>query len=103
MLFGKVGEVFECQINDNSGKTLSRISAGQGASGEQSQLPKGIELDLKHGCLMGVPQQSGFHEFVVLVTEKGVTRELVYLIDIQDSRTSPMLDSYANTFSAVSR
>ncbi len=100
MVFGKVGEPFDCQLDF---QVQSQCVAGYGASGEKCLPPKGIELDIQQGRLHGVPQKSGFHEFVVLVSEKGRTYERVLLIDIQESGINPMLDFYASAYAAVVR
>lgn len=81
MVFAKVGEEFQYDFETESGQSL--IVPGMNASGEMSRPPQGLRLDAGDAELSGIPLRPGFHEFVVLQTEKGVTHEKVVLIDVQ--------------------
>ncbi len=83
MVFARVGErfQFDLQVSDH---LSTDCVVGVNATGESSSLPAGLAFNAEEASLEGVPLRAGFHEFVVLQTEKGMTREQVVLIDIQE-------------------
>lgn len=98
MVFGSVGRPFAVALGGPSGRSFAQCEEGLSAGGAPCVLPEGIAFDQETGLLRGVPQKAGFHEFVLLVTEKGVTRERVFLIDIQDESRTKSLNDYAFHF-----
>ena len=97
MVFAKVGESFTFEFLENGLKNGMDVALGIDAMGEDCELPEGLTFNQEELALEGMPQVAGFHEFIVLVTEKGVTREKVVLIDIEESSAHPARDSYATT------
>ncbi|EDY81813.1 hypothetical protein VDG1235_1431 [Verrucomicrobiia bacterium DG1235] len=98
MVFARVGERFRYELKAEDSYSAIRFASGENASGEKSTLPAGLSLDKKENALVGVPLKAGFHEFVVLRTDKGVTREEVVLIDIQGHPFSSGSSDYASYF-----
>lgn len=97
MVFGEVGDPFAYQLGE-AGAGPVRYRQGVSASGDPCELPEGLEFDADSIELRGVPARPGFHEFVLLETERGVTRERVVLIDIQDPSLSAGIEGYAAYF-----
>ena len=98
MVFGTVGEALGISLADGPAQVFVKCEEGLNAMGEPCVLPEGIVFDQESLSLHGVPSKPGFHEFVVLMTEKGVTREQVVLIDIQPAPSLQMQDAYASYF-----
>ena len=101
MVFGSVGESFQYKLGQSDAS--ADFAIGLDESGAICKLPEGLKLNRDEGVLTGTPLRGGFHEFVVLHTDKGVTRERVLLIDIQDAGVNPMLDSYASLLIGAAR
>lgn len=83
MVFARVGERFQFDLEVSEHLSTDCV-VGENATGESSSLPAGLAFNAEEATLEGVPLRAGFHEFVVLQTEKGMTREQVVLIDIQE-------------------
>lgn len=83
MVFGRVGERLHCDLDGAAESSPTICEVGEDAEGKASCLPTGLVFDADKAVLRGVPLRAGFHEFVVLRTEGGETREQVVLIDIQ--------------------
>lgn len=98
MVFGQVGEPFLVSFAGGEQSAALRVSEGLNAVGEVCALPKGVRFSQDDKELTGVPKRPGFYEFVVLVTEKGVTKEKVVLIDIQSDSRLSLGASYAFSF-----
>lgn len=84
MVFARVGERFQFDLKASEYFSAVDCVVGESATGRESSLPAGLIFNEEEGLLQGIPLRSGFHEFVVLQIEKGVTREQVVLIDIQE-------------------
>lgn len=98
MVFATVGQPFRYEIAGIEAAEPADCSRGVDAHGDRSRLPRGLRFDKRALSLEGVPAEPGFHEFVALVTERGVTRERVILIDVAESRSARSLDSFASYF-----
>lgn len=98
MVFAKVGEPFYFEFSEEGACPSLKCSPGVDVSGEKSELPAGLGFDTEKSALVGVPQHPGFHEYVVLRTEKGGTSEQVVLIDIQGHSFSSGGMQYASYF-----
>lgn len=83
MVFARVGERFRFELSPSDAQSPVVCVVGKNADGEMSLLPQGLVFNAEDARLEGVPQRSGFHEFVVVRTEEGQPREQVVLIDIQ--------------------
>lgn len=99
MVFARVGESFEYDLQLSDETAAPKCTVGLNAEGEVSVLPAGLSFDKSEGKLHGVPQRAGFHEFVFLSTEQGVTNEQVVLIDIQGLSLDAGGSDYASYFS----
>ncbi|MBK1878417.1 hypothetical protein [Pelagicoccus mobilis] len=84
MVFAKVGERFRYEFKEEKPCPSLECAPGINALGEESALPQGLGFNADEFVLEGIPMRPGFHEYVVMRTEKGVTREHVVLIDIQE-------------------
>ena len=98
MVFAKVGERFRYDFSREESCQTLKCVPGIGVSGQRSELPAGLDYDSEERALIGVPQYPGFHEYVVLRTERGVTSEQVVLIDIQGHSLSSGGLEYASYF-----
>lgn len=98
MVFATVGEQFRFDFSKEGSCSTLKCAPGVSASGQKSELPAGLGYDSKERALVGVPQRPGFHEYVVLRTEKGVTSEQVVLIDIQGHSFASGGMDYASYF-----
>jgi len=96
MVFARVGERFEYDFSEGEGK--ARVRLGKNAAGEESRVPFGLRFFKKAGRLEGVPQRSGFHEFVVTRRAAGLWREKVVLIDVQEHALSAGIQNHAAYF-----
>ena len=96
MVFARVGEQFRYELSPAGGDSSAECAVGSNASGDKSSLPQGLVFNAQEGRLEGVPQRSGFHEFVVVQTENGVAQEQVVLIDIQGHAFASGVMDYAS-------
>ena len=96
MVFATVGQPFRFSLTEGV-EEAQRCRRGVGAAGYKSRLPRGMRFDAREQAIEGVPSEAGFHEFVAVVTENGVARERIILIDIVDRRARG-LDSFASYF-----
>lgn len=99
LVFATVGERFRFDFSGEKPCPTLKCSPGLTVSGHESEPPAGLGLDLKEKALVGVPLRPGFHEYVVLRTEKGVTSEQVVLIDVQGRDFAAGGMEYASYFS----
>lgn len=98
MVFATVGEEFRFDFAREGACPTLECAPGIDAAGEKSELPAGLCFDSEQDALVGVPQRPGFHEYVVLRTERGITSEQVVLIDIQGHSFSSGGMDYAAYF-----
>ncbi len=97
IVFAQVGETFEYQLANEQDGAEARVREALNAEGERYSLPKGISFDRETLSLRGMPERAGFHEFVLLVTEDGVTEERVLLIDVKDKSNPIARNAYASS------
>lgn len=103
IVFATVGERFRLDFAKEGSCPSLKCSPGVNASGQESELPAGLIFDSGDHALVGVPQHPGFHEYVVLRTEKGQTSEQVVLIDIQAHSLGAGGMEYASYFAGGRR